>query len=329
MTADAVGGVWRYAVELVRGLRADVTLATMGTELSDEQRAEAPCRLEESTFALEWMPDPWDDVGRAGEWLLELADDLRPDLVHLNGYAHAALPWDAPVVVASHSDVLSWWEAVRGGLPPPEWNRYRDAVQEGLHAADAVVAPTRAMLAALRRHYELPRERRVVPNGRTPVRPRPKEPYVAAAGRFWDEAKNVAAIERAAARLAWPVRIAGAEAPLPAATVEELVARAAIFVAPARYEPFGLAPLEAGSAGCALVLGDIPSLREVGRDAALFVPPDDDEALAAALRRLIADGALRAELGARARVRARGYTPVRMAAAYSRLYARLAARATA
>ncbi len=33
---------------------------------------------------------------------------------------------------------------------------------------------------------------------------------------------------------------------------------------PARYEPFGLSVLEAALSGCALVLGDIPSLRESG-----------------------------------------------------------------
>ena len=42
--------------------------------------------------------------------------------------------------------------------------------------------------------------------------------------------------------------------------------RAAIFAAPALYEPFGLGILEAAAAGCALVLGDIRfTARELGR----------------------------------------------------------------
>jgi glycogen synthase len=327
MTADTVGGVWRYAVELVRGLDAEVTLATMGAALTAEQHAEAPCRVEESTFALEWMPDPWDDVERAGEWLLGLAEEVRPDVVHLNGYAHAALPWPAPVLVVAHSDVVTWWEAVRGGGPPPEWDRYRAAVQEGLRAADAVAAPTRAMLDALRRHYELMPRCRVLPNGRTPLAPRPKEPYVAAVGRFWDEAKGLDTIRRVEPRLRWPVRVAGAAGRAPAHEVEALLACASIFVSPARYEPFGLAALEAGSAGCALVLADIPSFREVWEDAATFVPPADDDALAAALLRLGGDEPLRAERGARARARASRYTPAATAAGYERLYAELSTRA--
>ena len=59
--------------------------------------------------------------------------------------------------------------------------------------------------------------------------------------------------------------------------------RAAIYALPARYEPFGLSALEAALSGCALVLGDIPSLREVWGDAAVFVPPDDAGGLRDAL----------------------------------------------
>jgi len=98
---------------------------------------------------------------------------------------------------------------------------------------------------------------------------------------------------------------------------------AAIFALPARYEPFGLSALEAGLAGCALVLGDIPSLREVWGDAAVFVPPDQPDALAQVLQRLIADVSWRERMAQRARVCALRYTPERMAREYVALYARL------
>ena len=87
------------------------------------------------------------------------------------------------------------------------------------------------------------------------------------------------------------VRLLGCLAP---AQVAEHLARAAIYCLPARYEPFGLSALEAGMSGCALVLGDIPSLREVWGDAALFVPPDDPDALRVALCRLIENASLSA-----------------------------------
>jgi glycosyltransferase involved in cell wall biosynthesis len=73
------------------------------------------------------------------------------------------------------------------------------------------------------------------------------------------------------------------------------------------------------------VLGDIPSLREVWRDAALFVPCDSARALEAAVRSLIADPELRDELSARARKRAMRFTPERMADAYLGVYRSLAA----
>jgi glycogen synthase len=84
--------------------------------------------------------------------------------------------------------------------------------------------------------------------------------------------------------------------------------------------------LEAALAGCALVLGDIPSLREVWGDAALFVHPDDGDALAGALRGLLSNPAEREHRAALARARALTFTPRRMAEAYLELYAALRAR---
>jgi glycogen synthase len=351
MTADAVGGVWTYALELARALAprgVAVALATMGARPSRAQRDEARrvpgLELFESDFRLEWMDDPWDDVGRAGDWLLQVERRARPDLVHLNGYAHGALPWRAPTLMVGHSCVLSWWEAVKGEPAPPSWGRYRREVARGLGAAGLVVAPTRAMLAALERHYGPLPQSRVVPNGRDPsaYRPGVKGPLILSAGRLWDEAKNAAALARVAPRLPWPVYVAGDTAHpgggearpgavrlLGRLAPRELApwfARASIYALPARYEPFGLSALEAALAGCALVLGDVPSLREVWGAAALYAPPDDPEALEAALRRLIARPMLRAAMGAGARARALSYTARRMAARYLDAYRDLLGR---
>jgi glycosyltransferase involved in cell wall biosynthesis len=316
-----VGGVWTYARDLAEALDADVTIATMGPPPPTFERGE---RVLVSTYSLEWEDDPWEDVDRAGAWLLELEEELRPDVVHLNGYTHGALPWRAPVVVAAHSDVVSWWWAVHGCPPPARYGRYRSAVEAGLRAADAVVAPTHAVLDDLRRHYRLCRQRVVVPNGSSfePCHAE-KEPFVAGLGRFRDEAKNLAALERARAASPWPVVTAGdgtAIGRLGREEVRALLARAAVFASPVRYEPFGLGILEAARSGCALVLGDLPSLREVWGDAAVFAEPDDDKALATALRLLARDAELRRELAERARRRAARYTVEAMAAGYAAVY---------
>jgi glycogen synthase len=352
LTTDTVGGVWTYALELARGLAphgVDVLLATMGAPLSPAQRAEAAAlsnvELAESTYKLEWMDDPWDDVRRAGDWLLELEQSYRPDLVHLNGYAHGSLPWSAPVMVVAHSCVLSWWQAVKREPAPSTWDRYRQAVADGLHDADLVVAPSRAMLDAVGHHYGPLRRARAIYNARDPgpyrraTRTCRKERIVLAAGRLWDEAKNIAALDAIAARLRWPVYVAGDErhpngaeahlgrvrplGKLPPEQLAQWLGRASIYALPARYEPFGLSALEAAFAGCALVLGDIPSLREVWGDAAVYIPPDDREALAVAINDLIADPRYRADMAARAGERAERYTPERMASEYVNAYREL------
>jgi glycogen(starch) synthase len=358
LVADAVGGVFTYAVELARalagrGVRA--VLATEGARVSADQRAaiaSIPGVVhEEGAFALEWMESPWDDVAAAGKWLLGIEDRERPDVVHLDSFAHGALPFRAPKVVVGHSCVLSWFEAVRGEPAPPSWDRYRAAVAAGLRGADAIVAPSAWMAAALVRHHGPIRAPAVIPNGRDPERfpPGEKEPFVVGAGRLWDEAKNAAALARIAPALPWRVFIAGETASpdavatatstataasnatstagaatflgrLPERELARWLGRASIFAHAARYEPFGLAVLEAALAGCALVLGDVPSLRERWEGAAELVPPGDDEALAARIRALARDPAHRAALASEARARALALGPDRMALAYLALY---------
>ena len=157
MTADAVGGVWHYALELARGLSGsdiEVVLAVLGPPAAPEQGLAATAidglTLVHGGFALEWMPAPR-DLNAAGTWLLELEEAFAPDLIHLNGFAHATLPWRVPTLVVAHSCVLSWWRAVHDGDAPAEWANHRRRTRAGLRAADLVVAPTRAFLRRCRR----------------------------------------------------------------------------------------------------------------------------------------------------------------------------------
>ncbi len=345
MTADTVGGVWTYALELARALQpfgVEVALATMGKPMSASQRQEvrslANVEAYESAFKLEWMEDPWKDVRLAGDWLLELESSFRPSVVHLNGYAHGNLPMKAPKVVVGHSCVLSWWEAVHGHPAPAEWARYRQAVTAGLRAADLVIAPSAAMLQALQGHYGPFAASGVIANGRQlpASRGAPKQNYILTVGRLWDEAKNVAALQAVALELPWPVYVAGEDRPeageqqscanvtrlgkLSARDLAPWFERASIYALPARYEPFGLSILEAALSDCALVLGDIPSLRDNWDGAAVFVPPSNSGALKDALCELISNPGLRHEHAARARQVAAAFTPERMAEQYASAY---------
>lgn len=345
MTTDCVGGVFTYATTLARELVArgvDVHLATMGPAMRPEQRALVASipgvRVHESTFALEWMDDPWDDVARAGEWLRALEREVSPDVVHLNGYAHATAGFRAPVVVTAHSCVLTWWRAVELEDAPPRYERYRRAVTDALRSAPGVIAISRAFLEALEQHYGAVEDATVVYNGLPPAKLEAfeKERVVLSAGRVWDKAKNVGALARVAPRLRWPVRVAGWDCEaepnvvalglLSRAALHREMAQAAIFALPAKYEPFGLCPLEAAMHACALVLGDIETLREIWGAAAMYVPPHDDEALARAIDVLAGDPALRADLGIRARQRAERYSAARMTEHTLDVYARVLKR---
>jgi glycosyltransferase involved in cell wall biosynthesis len=83
---------------------------------------------------------------------------------------------------------------------------------------------------------------------------------------------------------------------------------ATCFCYPSLYEGFGLPPLEAMACGAPVVTSDASSLPEVVGDAGLTVSPQDTDALSEALRRLIADPALRAELSQRGQARARRFS---------------------
>lgn len=349
MTADAVGGVWTYALELARGLTAEggeVLLAVIGPPPGADQQAEAAAvpglRLAVTGLALEWQDragllDP-DACGR----LLALERSFRPDLVHCNGFREAAAGFAAPVVLVAHSCVGTWWLACRGETLPGEWHRYAEAVRAGLAAADAVVAPTAAFLDQIVALWGPLDHARVIHNGLDldpPAAPC-RRPFILAAGRLWDEAKNIRTLAATAPALPWPVLLAG-EPPaaglgetvrclgrLPAAELHALMAEAAIFALPARYEPFGLAALEAARCGCALVLGTLPGLRELWSDAACFVPPGDAAALGATLRHLIEDEPARARLQAAAQARSQAFRRRPMLDRYLALYAGLPAGRT-
>lgn len=348
MTTDAVGGVFVYAGALARALCAsgnDVLLVVMGPAPRPEQIAALSgirgLEIVVTDLQLEWIDPQGADLPRARTMLFSIADAFGPDLVHLNSFREAGFDWSAPVLLVAHSCVWTWWRACRGGSPDEQrWQVYARNVAAGLAAADAWVAPTAAFRSELVALYQPARDGVVIRNGLpdAAVGPAAKQPFILAAGRLWDEAKDLSALAAIAAELPWPSRIAGPVCgPGTAAEqiAEERVAyvgalahgellaemsRASIFVAPARYEPFGLSVLEAAASGCALVLSDLPSFRELWGDAAYFVAPCDRQALCSALHGLCGNHMRRNSLQAAARARAQLYSLAAMTRAYQELY---------
>jgi glycogen synthase len=349
MTADPVGGVWTYALELIRSWErypVEVALATMGAALTPDQRAQVQrlpqVRLYESTFKLEWMDQPWSDVDDAGAWLLSIRDAFRPDLIHLNNFCHGDLPWGKPVLMVVHSCVLSWWQGVKGQAAPADWDTYHRRVRQGLQAADLVVAPSGAMLQEAATWYGPFRQSQVIYNGRQSqwFGYKTKEPFIFSMGRVWDEAKNLQVLAQVADQLSWPVYVAGAArhpvtghqqhwpnvhllGPKSQPEIRDLLARAAIFVLPARYEPFGLSALEAGLSGCALVLSPIATLREIWGEAATYADPGDAADLTRVVEGLALDEFRRNIMGFRAMRQGLQYSASQMAHEYQQAYRHL------
>ena len=340
MTVDAVGGVWRYAIDLARGLnhRGIACLLVGAGPRSGGALGFAALDLPGTELVwtdetLDWMADDEAALDSLPATLDRLARDWRADLLHLNLPSQAAgIGERLPVVVASHSCVPTWWGAMRGTPLPAEWAWQHRRNRRGFDRADRVLVPSASHASALIRAYGTALRLSVVYNSTAaPLSDdQPgdeKQPFVLAAGRWWDEAKNAATLDLAAVSSPWPVRMAGALAGPNAQAIalehagslgemapEALLAlmrTAAIFASPSRYEPFGLVVLEAATQHAALVLADIPTFRELWQDAALFVPATDAAGFAQAIARLARDPSLRRQLAAQASRIARRFTPDR------------------
>jgi glycosyltransferase involved in cell wall biosynthesis len=91
-------------------------------------------------------------------------------------------------------------------------------------------------------------------------------------------------------------------------TLDGLYRAATCFVLPSLAEGFGLPVLEAMARGTPVACSDIPVLREVAGDTALYFDPHDADAIARALESCLADPELRARLGVLGQARARVFT---------------------
>jgi glycosyltransferase involved in cell wall biosynthesis len=330
-----------------------ITLLALGEPTADQVAyAEAiTADLLSAPLKLEWMHNAEAHIDRTRALITNLVAKLEPDLVHANQFAAACLHADVPVLLTVHSDVLSWRRWTLGtDEVPAEWLGYVELVQSGLRCADAVVAVSRFLAREVRCLYGSRRPIEVIYNGwaRPAIEPvRPKQPLTLLAGRAWDAAKNI--VLAAEAAHGWDpgrVYLAGDQrhpdsggsldvpppiqplGQLPRAELDQWLARASIFVSPARYDPFGLLPLQAALAGCALLLSDIPSYRELWDGAALFFRSDDPADLRRQWSLLLSEPSLVQELSSVARGCAlERYSVDRMVDAYVSLYAELSEHA--
>ena len=346
MTTDTVGGVWNYSVQLCRVLNdygIEVHLAAMGSWPSEDQQKEIDqlkkTILYKSDYKLEWMQDPWNDVEQAGKWLNSIYHTIQPQIIHFNNYAHLGKEWTGPTLTVFHSCVRTWWQAVKGTAAPETWDRYSKAVADSLNSSDVVVAPTRAILKEAVNTHGVTSETKVIYNGieLDPSEKTEKEDLILCIGRVWDEAKNLKSLSETAKNLPWPVYVVGNNVDpntgkaveienvnflgeLSQQEVQDWMQRASIFVSPTKYEPFGLAILEAASAECTLVLSKLETLEELWTGAAHFFNSEDKIEAEEKILQLIQNEELRKELAAKAEKRSKDFSAEKMGSEYISLY---------
>ncbi len=347
MTTDTVGGVWTFTQDLVRGLLqrdCAVALASFGRLPSKPQSGWLQAMqarwgknfcYQNSEVPLEWMEQNQNAYSSAAPLLIELSQEFAADIFHSNQFCFGALPLKIPKVITAHSDVLSWAECCRNGcLEESAWlKQYCYLVSRGVSRADLVIAPTNWMAQALARNFGV-EQIATIPNGRSLYLAKdvPKKLQAVTAGRPWDDAKNISLLQEVHPPMSLLVagekeyanrRVAdGGEVEFVGSLLQEellnLFLESAVYICTSRYEPFGLAPLEAALCGCAILANDIPSLREVwGKDALYFHDADSLEKL---LHELADNPELLASAQERSNFRARFYSAERMTDKYVAIF---------
>jgi glycosyltransferase involved in cell wall biosynthesis len=266
-----------------------------------------------------WPSPPFrrHDAPPAAIFVHDLAFRLRPHEVPWQQRAYMgtvlgpALRNAASVLVPSEStkrDLLDLYKVpgleskvdlIAEGLPPQvPAGPLPDGIEPGFILAVGTVEPRKnypRLLAAFRqmrgRHGSLP----FIINGR------PGVPQLVIAGRpgwaYGDTVQRIAAEPG--------VRYLGhVDEP----TLSALYESASVLAFPSLYEGFGLPLLEAMSRGVPAVVGAAGALPDLALGAAISVKPDDVDAIAGALERLLSDAQLRLKLGEEGRRRAADFT---------------------
>jgi len=361
LSGSSLSGSWTYTRELVTGLvtrGVRVTLVSFGEIPLPDQTSWMDhlhgLDYRPTAFRLEWMQEAEEDLAESSAFLAALVREIRPDILHLNQFCYGNLAVDVPRVVMAQGDLITWTHAVHNHAPRPErslaW--YRNTVSQGLAGADAVVAPSAWMLDRISACYGPPQRGEVIYPGRNPIFFNPylsKDDCVLAVGRMVDAGKQVFLLTQQPHSV--PVCIVGAEHTVPVpripiradvkvstdetsvairgpqteAQLRALYSRASIYAATSRYDPLGMAALEAAFSRCAIVANDIPSFREIWGDAALYFRTNDSTSLAERIQMLNDDRPMRRAYAELAYSRARErFTTKRMIDDCLQLYRSLA-----
>lgn len=288
---------------------------------------------------------------------------IRPDiqLVHIPYMTHPPRPFRIPSVVTVHDLIPFRMEGYQARVRERAYfSAVKRNLYRATHLVAISEATRRDIESFL---PSLAHKVTVIPNGIHPAffAPPDSEALTSVVGRFglsrqprvlylggYDSRKNVETLVQAAARLFQRhdgelvlVGAAGNESlgsaiqaagirdrviATPFVDRDDLVAlyhTADVFAYPSLYEGFGMPPAQALAAGVAVVASDIPPLREVAGEGAVFVDPKSVDAWTDALADVIDNPARAGRLGAAGRARAQDFGWETIARRYEELYARL------
>ncbi len=333
--AEDTRGIGRYARAVLRRLigRDDVELTLLIPDLFPSRRR--------GLYARALGGEAFDVRGRAGAGL---------DLIWhpANGtFVASALP-----SVATIHDAVPFRYA---DADPKRREHAQAPFLRSARTATRFVAVSRFGRSELETWLKIPAERiAVIPHGvDASFSPGPAQPlpaglipggYLLFVGDPIAEARKNFSLLYEAYRRAWPqggapaLAVAGPRAPdLPGIVhlgnlSDDLVAEggggslracyrgALALTLPSYHETFGMPMLEAMACGTPVLASRTSSLPEVGGDAALYLPHDDADAWAAALRGIAGDDAMRARLGAAGIERAAHFDWERSALAHLELF---------
>lgn len=271
-------------------------------------------------------------VCSAAVWSLLLAQSRRYDVIH----AHFIIPTGVVATLLQHLKGIPTVITIHGSdVPsynPDRWKRGHRVLKPFwrmiVRRTSALVSPSHYLCGMLQEHCAAPVV--VIPHGYDPPPPSaaPRQRRILTASRLFRR-KGVQFLLDALAGLepgvleGWEIVVAGDGPMLPALqeqaarlglvvqfpgfvtrdVLQQLYASSELFVFPSLRENFPVVLLEAMSNGCAVVCSNVSGMPEIVGDDGVLVPPEDIEALRAAVRRLLTDAPLRRELGARARTR--------------------------
>lgn len=330
-------GIARYVRELLPHLAADgafrlTTLLTGSGEsldgAADRLNVRTPFLAPAEQVELPLRVAAWKRgrPGRSVFWVPAYnAPCLAPGplVLTIHDANHLALAHQySPAHVAYYRSVvrLSCLRA-RAVLAPSEFARQEVIDRIGVDAAKVVTTPLAVTPPPVPSEQAVSRVRAAHGLGGAYVayvgnfKPHKNLPVLLEAARAFAREVPLVLVGGREAELGEPLRRAQAEGlrvvvvpSLPDADLWALLAGASVFAFPSLYEGFGLPPLEAMALGVPVVTTTAASLPEVAGDAALTVAPTDAEAMGQAIRRVLDDRNLAAELSARGRQRAAART---------------------